>query len=102
MTITTDTEPIAVPAAFSDPDTPGARFSIFDLGTRGMGDLDDAALEAVVTAMRDDARALYEKYALWVRVIRTRRTVARKSERVAAKETGVSRATMRKATSGKR
>lgn len=103
--MSTDLEPYPLPGWLTNPDTPGAQpgpASMLDLGTRGMGRLDDTALEAVVTAMRDDARATYESYARWVRAIRARRVSAGRSEREAARASGVSRAAMRKATTAKR
>lgn len=72
--------------------------TVADLAFRGMAGMGDATLEAVLTAMRDEARAQYETLSRWVRVIRARRALSRKSERAAAKETGVSRAAVRKAT----
>lgn len=101
-----DAEPYPLPGWLTDPDTPRAqagppRVSISDLMTRGMGALDDDALEQLATAMRDDARATYEYYARWVRTVRARRALGRKSERAAAKGSGVSRAAIRKATSNR-
>lgn len=104
--MSTDIEPYPLPGWLTDPDTPRAQpagpRSALELGTVGMGTLDDTTRETVVTAMRDDARATYEAYARWVRTIRARRVAAGRSERDAARASGVSRAAMRKATAAKR
>ncbi len=93
-------EPLVLPEYLRDADTPGVRkpLSLRDLMTANMGHLDDDELLALATGMRDDARAEYEKLAGWVRVIRARRALARKSERAVALSSGVSRAAIRKAT----
>lgn len=99
-----DRGPISIPDIFGDVDTPGAQpgeVPFSDLTFQGMSRLDDAALEVVVTAMRDAAQAQYRAFARWVRVIRARRTLTLKSERAAAKEAGVSRTTIRNAKTRK-
>lgn len=95
--MTAEPDPLVLPPGYGDVDTPGVQLSILDLSTAEMGSLDDASLEAIVTAMRHDAWTQYLLLARWVRVIRARRTLAQKSQRKAAKGTRVSRAAIQKA-----
>lgn len=85
------------------PGTPDAHppVSIYNLMTRQLLALPLADREAAVTALRDKARAEYEAYARWVRALRRERAAQAKSQRQAARASGVSRAAVRKATGRK-